>query len=236
MVTDFAEGLGAARSLEDVTREVRLLRERLDVEHVVFHAVNASGGEYAVPTYSDDWSDRYMSEGYSRIDPVVQTAFRSFAPVDWTDIDFSGRGVRDFMQEAYDAGVGRHGLSVPIRGPSGQFALFTVNQRGSDRAWQTLLRERRDHLLLMAHHINETVLRITKGHLPDQTDTARLSPRETDVLTLLAIGLSRAQAAEHLALSEHTIRAYIESARDKLQALNTVHAVARALSQGQIVL
>ncbi len=39
-----------------------------------------------------------------------------------------------------------------------------------------------------------------------------------------------------LSISEHTLRAYIESARFKLGALNTTHAVARALSEGLIVI
>lgn len=38
-----------------------------------------------------------------------------------------------------------------------------------------------------------------------------------------------------LSLSEHTLRAYIESARSKLGAANTTHAVARALTDGLIV-
>ena len=54
-------------------------------------------------------------------------------------------------------------------------------------------------------------------------------------MTLLAIGYSRAQVAETLAISEHTLRVYIESARFKLGAANTTHAVARALSRGLIV-
>jgi DNA-binding CsgD family transcriptional regulator len=54
-------------------------------------------------------------------------------------------------------------------------------------------------------------------------------------MTLLAIGYSRAQVADQLSISEHTLRVYIESARFKLGALNTTHAVARALSRGLIV-
>jgi DNA-binding CsgD family transcriptional regulator len=54
-------------------------------------------------------------------------------------------------------------------------------------------------------------------------------------MTLLAVGYSRAQVADTLAISEHTLRVYIESARFKLGALNTTHAVARAMSRGQIV-
>jgi DNA-binding CsgD family transcriptional regulator len=42
--------------------------------------------------------------------------------------------------------------------------------------------------------------------------------------------------AQTLSISEHTLRVYIEGARMKLGATNTVHAVARAISQGLIVI
>jgi len=54
-------------------------------------------------------------------------------------------------------------------------------------------------------------------------------------MTFLAQGLSRAQVAEKLTISEHTVRVYIESARFILGALNTTHAVARVLIRGLIV-
>ena len=235
MLEEFGVRLAASSSLDDISTEVHRLRDTLGVDHVLYHAVNVGGGQYAAVTYPDIWVRRYLGEDYARIDPVVQAAFRSIAPVDWAGVDWSGRGVRDFMAEAQEAGVGRHGLSLPIRGPGGQFALFSVNQQGTDRSWELLRRERTNSLILLAHQINEAVMRVTQADRSDEAEP-RLSPRETDVLTLLAVGLSRAQAADHLEISEHTLRVYIESARAKLRALNTVHAVARALALGQIVL
>ena len=76
-------------------------------------------------------------------------------------------------------------------------------------------------------------MEIEPGRTPEPMQA--LSPREVDAMTLLAIGYNRAQVAEELSISEHTLRVYIESARYKLGALNTTHAVARALSRGLIV-
>ena len=234
MVSDFIESLLAARTLDDIKAQVFRLRGDLDVENVTYHAVNASGGATVAVTYPDDWTERYLSQDYARIDPVVKASFSSYAPVDWRRLEWSGRAIRQFWDEAEDAGVGRNGLSVPIRGPGGQFALFSINRAGTDRRWELLLRERSNDLLLLSHYFNEATLRITQGHFPEET-TERLSPREVDALTLLAIGLSRSKAAETLEISEHTLRVYIESARAKLKALNTVHAVSKALVSGQIV-
>ncbi len=106
------------------------------VEHLVYHSVNSTGQQYAVLTYSPAWVDRYIDEDFARIDPVVQGCFRRFHPVDWKNLDWSGRNTRAFLGEALDAGVGNQGYSVPIRGPNGQFAMFTVSNRAHDDTWQ----------------------------------------------------------------------------------------------------
>lgn len=88
-------------------------------------------------------------------------------------------------------------------------------------------------MILIAHYFNEKALELEPDRQPEQQQA--LSPREIDAMTLLAIGYSRAQVANSLSISEHTLRVYIESARYKLGALNTTHAVARAMSRGLIV-
>ena len=89
-------------------------------------------------------------------------------------------------------------------------------------------------MILLAHFLNQKALEIERG--TDHVEAQKLSPREIDALTLLAMGLNRAQASEQLSISEHTLRVYIESARYKLGATNTVHTVARALSRGLLVI
>ena len=154
--------------------------------------------------------------------------------MDWKRLDWSGKPVRDFMGEAQDAGVGHQGFSVPIRGPNGQFALFTVSDNRNDDEWERYTENHVRDLILAAHFVNQKALEIEKGS--DETTMQNLSPREVDALTLLAMGYSRGQAAESLSISEHTLRVYIESARFKLNAMNTTHAVARGLSLGLIMI
>jgi len=61
-----------------------------------------------------------------------------------------------------------------------------------------------------------------------------LSPREREVLELLAKGLTGEEAATQLSLSPETIRTHVRNAMDKLEANTRVHAVALALRQGEI--
>ncbi len=234
LVEPFLDNLQQVRTLDELTRHIVELRDTLDVEHVVYHSVNSTGEQYAALTYAEEWVERYLDRNYARIDPVVQGCYRRFVPVDWKALDWSGKPQRDFMAEAIDAGVGNQGFSLPIRGPNGQFACFTVNHRGSDEQWAKYTRENMRAVILAAHFVNQKALEIERG--TDLVDQKSLSPREVDTLRLLAMGYSRAQASDALSISEHTLRVYLESARFKLGAANTTHAVARALSLGLIVI
>lgn len=234
MLADFIEKLQQVASRDALNDCVVALRDSLNVEHVVYHSVNSTGEQYAALTYSPVWVGRYLEQDYARIDPVVQSCYRRFNPVQWKQLDWSGKAARNFLGEAIDNGVGNQGFSVPIRGPSGQFALFTVSDNATDDAWLRYSREHTAELILVSHYINQKALELERGS--DFIESRSLSPRETDALTLLALGYSRAQAAESLSISEHTLRVYIESARFKLAATNTTHAVARALSHGLLML
>ncbi|KIN71390.1 Autoinducer-binding transcriptional regulator, LuxR family protein [Sulfitobacter guttiformis KCTC 32187] len=210
------------------------LRNYYAVDHLVYHWVDSSGDQYGCGTYSPEWQQKYLEENYLRIDPVVQGCFQRFHPVDWKQLDWSSKAAREFLKVSAEYGVGNQGFSIPIRGPNGQFAMFTVNHSCDDDIWESFTVEHRRDLILIAHYFNEKALEFEPGRQPGQQQP--LSPREIDAMTLLAIGYSRAQVANSLSISEHTLRVYIESARFKLGALNTTHAVARALSRGLIVI
>jgi DNA-binding CsgD family transcriptional regulator len=65
-------------------------------------------------------------------------------------------------------------------------------------------------------------------------EAANLSQREKEVLTLLALGESNQTIASRLFLAPETVRNYTRSARIKLGAKSRSHAIAIAVSTGQI--
>ncbi len=226
------ERLESADALDDLQGIIEELRDDLGVDHVVYHWVNSNGQQYGCGTYGD-WAVRYAEKGYLRIDPVVQGCFQRFHPVDWKRLDWSGKAARAFLRDAIEHGVGNQGFSIPIRGPNGQFALFTLSHNCDDDTWEAFTEDNRRDLILVAHYFNQKALELEPGRTPEAAQP--LSPREIEAMTLLAVGYNRAQAADTLSISEHTLRVYVESARFKLGAMNTTHAVARALSRGLIV-
>jgi DNA-binding CsgD family transcriptional regulator len=209
------------------------LRDAFEVSHVTYHALRACGGQWGATTYAPDWVRGYLAQGLDRVDPVVAGCFAGFGPIDWRRLDWTPRPARRLLGEGIAAGLGNQGVSLPIRGPSGQFAIFTVNHDASDARWARMRGTLVQDMLLVAHYVNARALSLDGAAAGP---TRRLSPREAEVLTQLAAGCSRAQAAERLAISEHTLRAYVESARNKLGAQNTVHAVAHAMARGLIAL
>ncbi|MGR3435524.1 MAG: helix-turn-helix transcriptional regulator [Shimia sp.] len=229
----FIETLEAATTLADLQACAERMRDLYGIDHVVYHWVSSSGEQYGCGTYDRAWAARYEEMDYLRVDPVVIGCYTRFHPVDWKRLDWTSKAARAFLKEAREWGVGNQGFSIPIRGPNGQFALFTVNHSCSDADWEAFCDANRRDLILIAHVFNQKALEFEGG--AEAGPQKGLSPREIDAMTLLAVGYSRAQVADSLSISEHTLRVYIESARFKLGAMNTTHAVARAMQQGYIV-
>jgi DNA-binding CsgD family transcriptional regulator len=227
------ERLEQAEGLDDLQLLIEEIRDEYGVDHIVYHWVNSAGEQYGCGTYDLEWVNRYIEKGYLRIDPVVQGCYQRFHPVNWKRLDWSSKAARALLTDAIAHGVGNQGYSIPLRGPNGQFAMFSLSHDCSDAEWEDFTITNRRDLILLAHYFNSKALEFEPGRTPEPAQP--LSPREIEAMTLLAIGYSRAQAADTLSISEHTLRVYVESARHKLGAMNTTHAVARALSRGVIV-
>jgi len=61
-----------------------------------------------------------------------------------------------------------------------------------------------------------------------------LSPREKQILTLLAEGRSRIEIGQYLGISENTVGSFIARARAKLGTDSTISLVARSQAMGLI--
>lgn len=253
-LADLIERLERVETQGELQGIIFELRDKLRIDHVVYHWVTIKGDavddnaledlekivaegfrgqQYGCGTYDPEWVRRYLEKGYLRIDPVIQGCYQRFHPVDWRWLDWSSKAARALAMDAAEHGIGNQGFSVPLRGPNGQFALFSVSHACDDADWNAFTEMNRRDLILIAHYVNQKALELEPGRKPEPSQP--LSPREIEALTLLAIGYSRAQAANTMSISEHTLRVYVESARFKVGAQNTTHAVARALARGLIV-
>ncbi len=208
------------------------LRDQLGIDHVVYHRASANGEQYGFGTYDPNWVERYAQQDYIRIDPVIIECLRNSHPMDWRRVDWTSKTSRDYRAEAISYGVGNQGFSLPVHGPNGQLSVLTASHSTNDASWYTFIERHQKSWILLAHYVTQKAIELENRRIPKIVRT--LSPRETDALTYLGMGYSRSHVATMLSISEHTLRAYIESARFKLGSLNTTHAVARAVSEGLI--
>jgi two-component system nitrate/nitrite response regulator NarL len=68
------------------------------------------------------------------------------------------------------------------------------------------------------------------------SDDSPLTPRETEILTLIGQGMSNKAVARHLGISVHTVKFHLESLFERLGATNRAEAVAKGLLGGVIEL
>ncbi len=65
---------------------------------------------------------------------------------------------------------------------------------------------------------------------------AQLSPREREIMHLMAEGMTAERIGEEITVSVETVRTHVRNVIRKLQARNRVHAIAIALERGEIAL
>jgi DNA-binding NarL/FixJ family response regulator len=64
----------------------------------------------------------------------------------------------------------------------------------------------------------------------------QLSPREREIMHLMAEGMTAERIGEEISVSVETVRTHVRNVIRKLQARNRVHAIAIALERGEIAL
>jgi DNA-binding CsgD family transcriptional regulator len=253
-VQELFEALPERGCIEDLGIVIEKIRDIYALDHVVYHALSLGAADQALKqngtgalkrdsglwlrdpeafvtfTYSSEWGKRYLEADYRRIDPVVEGAISGFMPLDWKALPWDTKKRRQMRFESVECGLGNQGCTIPIRGPDGQFAIFTVNKSCSDEEWERYLGEYKGEMMIVAHFFHQKVLEIESVFGSPQP--IKLSDRERDALSYIAAGRSRAQAADKLQISENTLRVYLDTARHKLGALNLPHAIALAVRKG----
>ena len=69
----------------------------------------------SIATYSRAWQTRYFLNGYVHIDPVIAHGRNALLPFDWDRLASDDPAVLAFLADAAKHGVGRNGLSIPVR-------------------------------------------------------------------------------------------------------------------------
>lgn len=206
--------------------------ENFEFDDAAYAGVNPIGGTmHAIVTYNEEWQNHYQEHALHNIDPTLQSGMRSVAPVDWSRL---GRDTnfRRVFDEARQFGIGERGLTIPIRGPYGEFGMLSVTRDCDEAEWKKLKRNVIADLQPVAAHVHDHVMK--SEPLTQFLHHPNLSKRELEILQWVAAGKSQQDIADILSISSRTIEVHLRSSRQKLFALTTAQAVGRAIGMSLI--
>lgn len=192
--------------------------------HLALTIVDIIDTPYVRTTYNAAWISRYLLRDYVKIDPVLREGLVRQLPFDWREVDIP-HAAHEFLLDAQDHGVGANGYSVPIVDKSRR-ALLSLNSQQAGDEWSATVAQYREEWLELAfliHH--KAIFELYGEHDP----IPQLSARETECLHWRALGKDSVDIAVLLKLSEHTTRAYLKSARNKLGGGSITYTIARAI-------
>jgi DNA-binding CsgD family transcriptional regulator len=110
--------------------------------------------------------------------------------------------------------------------------MLSVTRDCPVQEWDGLIRESVGELQSVSVHIHDAAMR--SDALSHILRRPQLSSRETEILQWIAAGKSQQDVAEILGIAQRTVEVHLSSGREKLGALNTPQAVARAVALGII--
>lgn len=217
-------------SKRDMDLALAKIRDRFRFAHLTFLVVRSANRTDSYPfcstTYPEEWTSLYLRNNYFEIDPVIELSHTGFLMLDWSKLDRRSSGVRDFFAQANAFNIGRHGATLPIRGPGGERSLFSATSNLPRLEWRQLRIASNHNIQILSHYLHEKVLSLTE--LRESSNYRTLSRREQECLQLLAQGLVPKRIAPRLHISESAVRLYLGSARRKLNAATIYQAIGRA--------
>ncbi len=226
------ERIGAVASATDATELLNTIVKAYGLETAAFLTVRPVYEEpsqpFYVTTYSPDWVKRYIDKRFFDIDPVLLDGLRAVTLVDWKEIDLSDKSVRTFFGEAREHGVGKHGVTIPVRGADGERGILSVTSNENAAGWQAFLKSHVRDFQPLAGELHNAIRRIQGRPL----HPTACSDREIECLKWYARGEKVKRTAEILSLSPRTVRFHLDLARAKLGAKSLTHAVAIATELG----
>jgi DNA-binding CsgD family transcriptional regulator len=227
----FSAALTPFSDVSESAEFLRSARDRFGVLNLSYWFLGASSD---IPdrmtwlsTYDEGYMAIYMREYSPQQDPAFQVGFERLLPLDWDEVRSRDKMVQHMHEVAEQYGIGRHGISIPIRETGVGDAMFSINFECEDRHWAEMRRHLVNAMHLFAHYYH---LRM-KGVIAAQPVTSEfdLSPREREVLKWAADGKTAWETAQLLGVSERAIRLYTENAISKLRAKTKTQAVAIAV-------
>ncbi len=206
--------------------------DRLELEYAAYAGVNPiDESMHAIVNYPERWKKHYQNHALHETDPTLIYSRRSQGPVHWDRLTDDPH-YNSVFAHARDFGIPETGVTIPVHGAFGEKGMLSVTRKMTLGHWQKHLAHILPELQTEAALIHDAVMQ--QGTTMRAINTPSLSVREVEILQWSAAGKTQHDIADILSISARTVEVHMRSARQKLGALTTAQAVARAVGMGMI--
>jgi len=189
-------------------------------------------------TLPREWVARYDQQAYVECDPRVLYSFESALPLVWDQVSERGRNPRTdaFLLDAAAHGVAS-GVAFPVYAgfPARTLVSLSSSIPVIDDARRASIAANLGDIVLFGQCFHEVFVKgvIERGIAP-QFEGQPLSARERQCLQLSAHGMTGAEIAFKLGITERTVVFHFGNIVSKLGVLNRNEAIAKGIAQGLI--
>jgi DNA-binding CsgD family transcriptional regulator len=193
---------------------------------------------YYFTTLSREWVIRYDQRAYVECDPRVLYSFESALPLVWDQASERGKNPKTdaFLRDAAAHGVGS-GVAFPVYAgyPARTLVSLSHSTPVIDDARRMQIAANLGNIVILGQCFHEVFVKgvIEKGLAPHFEGTP-LSPRERQCLQMAAHGMTGADIAFKLGITERGVTYHFANIVSKLGVLNRHEAIAKGIAQGLI--
>lgn len=232
LLCDAYDAMERAKDSAELRIEMEKFAREMGFQHFAYaltiKAPSLRSQQYFINGFPQQWLDRYLSNGYFKVDPLVRHAENSTMPAIWSDQMFHHGRSAEFWEEAQAFGL-QAGLSFAVREQPGVTGIFSLARdkvldlQGQDLA---ALIGRAQMFASLLHH---AVARIDLPKLLPQQN-ATLTAREQECLKWAADGKTAWEIGQILSIAERTAVFHVNNVIQKLGAANKTQAIVRAVA------
>ena len=229
---EIVETITARASPSDIARNLASFLGQYGVSHLLVTGLPGSTGpawqtSIVFDGWPEEWLTHYDKSGMFRDDPCVLRSRSTAKPFLWSELkpDRFSKEQHRVMDEAREFDLA-DGMCLPIHGPCQMPAVIT----GAGIEVQADPFE-----MAIIEMVGVSSFRaMAPNSVATDAAATDLSDREKEVLEWIAGGKTAEDVACILAISRPTVERHLSNIRERTGALNTVHAVVKALKNGDI--
>lgn len=203
-----------------------------DVAYVAFNLpTDVAGRPLLSAACGPSWRKLHIQSRRVDLGPLLRAGLGGIAPVSWGVLDRDDPVLRKLLGESLELDLGADGVSVPLRGRDGEYALFSVGVQDPGACGMSRHGLTR-RLMVTSAIFHAMVRRGACSALESNRD--RLTDRELACLRLKALRKTDDEIGLALDASSSVARFWLETARARLAAATVDAAVEKAVRLGAI--